>query len=220
LLIDKDMKKILLLGDSIRMGYDKYVKDALEGVAEVYYPEENCKFAQYLLRFLRDWKAVEKWPDDIDLVHWNAGLWDIVELFGEPPLTIEAQYAEMVRRIDKTLRMFFPKAKIVFATSTTIVEELFRPDFMRHNDTIKRYNDIALEVFDGKGVIVNDLFTYSKTLPQVCRSDKTHFNTPEGREAMGDKVLSVICAELGIDAKEINLEDFIPENYSEKNIGN
>ena len=32
------MKKIVLIGDSIRMGYDKYVKMALEGVAEVYYP--------------------------------------------------------------------------------------------------------------------------------------------------------------------------------------
>ena len=43
------MKKIVLIGDSIRMGYDKYVKDALSGVAEVYYPEENCKFAEYVL---------------------------------------------------------------------------------------------------------------------------------------------------------------------------
>ena len=31
------MKKIVLLGDSIRMGYDKYVKEALADVAEVYY---------------------------------------------------------------------------------------------------------------------------------------------------------------------------------------
>ena len=35
------MKKILLLVDSIRKGYDKYVKIAFGGVAEVYFPEEN-----------------------------------------------------------------------------------------------------------------------------------------------------------------------------------
>ena len=45
------MKKIVLIGDSIRMGYDKYVKEALDGVADVYYPGENCRFAQYTLRF-------------------------------------------------------------------------------------------------------------------------------------------------------------------------
>jgi len=50
------MKKIVLIGDSIRMGYDKYVKESLDGIAEVYYPEENCKFAEYVLRFIGEWK--------------------------------------------------------------------------------------------------------------------------------------------------------------------
>ena len=38
------MKKILLLGDSIRLGYDNYVKESLKNVAEVYLPEENCAY--------------------------------------------------------------------------------------------------------------------------------------------------------------------------------
>ena len=68
------MKKIVLIGDSIRMGYDKYVKEALAGTAEVYYPDDNCRFANYVLRYLHEWKAEGKWPSDVDLVHWNAGL--------------------------------------------------------------------------------------------------------------------------------------------------
>lgn len=39
------MKKILILGDSIRQGYDKYVKMSFQDVAEVYYPGDNCRFA-------------------------------------------------------------------------------------------------------------------------------------------------------------------------------
>ena len=70
------MKKIVLIGDSIRQGYDKYVKMAFEGVAEVYYPKENCRFASYILRNLIDWKESMKCGDDVDLVHWNAGVWD------------------------------------------------------------------------------------------------------------------------------------------------
>ncbi len=34
------MKKVLLLGDSIRRGYDNYTRDKLSGVAEVYFTEE------------------------------------------------------------------------------------------------------------------------------------------------------------------------------------
>ena len=46
------MKKVLLIGDSIRQGYDRYVKMSLEGEAEVFYPEENCRFSVYVLRDL------------------------------------------------------------------------------------------------------------------------------------------------------------------------
>ena len=214
------MKKIVLLGDSIRMGYDKYVKDALAGVAEVYYPSENCQSAQHLLRFLNQWKTDGRWPNDIDLVHWNAGLWDVAEIFGEEPITLEVQYAEMIRRTDRHIRRLFPGAKIVFATSTSVIEEKYRPEFKRSNATIQRYNAIAKEVLADADCSINELFDFSKAFPEVCRSDMTHFNTPEGRKIMGDRVLSVICGELGIDARDVNIENFVPENYSTKNIGN
>lgn len=35
------MKKTLLIGDSIRMGYCGFVKALLAGEAEVFFPEEN-----------------------------------------------------------------------------------------------------------------------------------------------------------------------------------
>ena len=114
------MKKIVLLGDSIRMGYDKYVKEALAGSAEVLYPKENCKFALNILRCIVEWKRDGGWGDDVDLVHWNAGLWDCVEVDGDDPLTPLAWYEETVARVDKRLRAFFPKAKIIFATSTSV----------------------------------------------------------------------------------------------------
>ena len=214
------MKKILLLGDSIRMGYDKYVKEALDGVAAVYYPGENCQSAQHLLRFMHQWKKDLKWPDDIDLVHWNAGLWDVAEIFGEEPITLEVQYAEMIRRIDRQIRRLFPDAKVVFATSTSVIEEKYRPEFKRRNATIRRYNEIALDALAGTDCLVNELFDFSLGFPEACRSDMTHFNTPEGRKVMGDRVLSVICGELGIDPANVNIENFVPENYSTKNIGN
>ena len=44
------MKKVLLLGDSIRMGYDDYVKEELDGKCEVVYDaEDNGRFAAYTL---------------------------------------------------------------------------------------------------------------------------------------------------------------------------
>ena len=65
------MKKVLLLGDSIRMGYDDYVKEELDGKCEVIYDaEDNGRFAAYTL-----WQANQmfKHHGHFDVVHWNNG---------------------------------------------------------------------------------------------------------------------------------------------------
>lgn len=213
------MKKIVLIGDSIRMGYDKYIKDALSRTAEVLYPSENCRFAEYVLRFAHEWKKNGDWGDDVDLVHWNAGLWDALELFGDEPLTSLSYYGEAISRINKRLRMLFPKAKFVFAISTNVNEKIANPDFMRHNATIEKYNAEAIRALSDTDTVINDLYSLTASLPDSYRSDWVHFYTPEGTELIGGKVLSVICELLDIGAKEINIENFQPENYSKNNIG-
>ena len=213
------MKKIVLLGDSIRMGYDKYVKDALSGSAEVYYPPENCRFAEFILRFAHEWKKNGQHPDDVDLVHWNAGLWDALELFGDEPLTPIDCYESLIARIHKRLRMLYPNAKLVFATSTSVWEEKCTKDFRRHNSTIEKYNEAAIRALKGTGTIINDLYALSSSCPLEYHSDAVHYYTDEGTALFGNKVLSVICGELGISAEEVNFKDFKPENYSKDNIG-
>lgn len=84
------MKTVFLMGDSIRMGYDRYVRDALADEAAVYYPSENCRFAQYTLRNAHEWIEKDCQPERVDVVHWNAGLWDVLRLFGDEPLTPSA----------------------------------------------------------------------------------------------------------------------------------
>ncbi len=211
--------KIVLIGDSIRMGYDKYVKEALEGSANVYYPEENCRFAEYVLRYAHEWKGSGSWGDDVDLVHWNAGLWDALELFGDEPLTSLEYYEKAIARIDKRLRMLFPRAKFVFATSTNVCEKMSNPDFTRHNATIEKYNAAACRALSGTDTVINDLYSLTSSVPDTYRSDWVHFYTPEGTELIGGKVLAVISELLGIRPERINIENFEPERYSKSNIG-
>ena len=80
------MKTVFLIGDSIRMGYDRFVRGVLADEAAVYYPSENCRFAQYVLRYAHEWIEKECNPACVDVVHWNAGLWDVSRLYGEEPL--------------------------------------------------------------------------------------------------------------------------------------
>lgn len=213
------MKKVVLIGDSVRMGYDKYVKEALAGTAEVFYPAENCRFAEYVLRYAHEWKKAGEWGDDVDLVHWNAGLWDALELFGDEPLTSLSYYGEAIARIDKRLRILFPNANFVFATSTSVNEAMSKPEFTRHNKTIEKYNAEAVKALSNTDTTINDLYALTTTFPDSYRSDWVHFYTPKATELVGGRVLSVISKILNISPTEINIDDFIPEKYSEKNIG-
>ena len=213
------MKKVLLLGDSIRMGYDKYVRESLAEVAEVYYPPENCRFSQYTLRYLAAWKKEQKWPGDMDLVHWNVGLWDVGEIFDDGPLSSIEHYKDMIRRIDKRLRMLFPNAKMVFAMTTAVREEGYKGNFRRHNAVIEKFNEAALEVLGETDTVFNDLYEHTKNIaPEYC-SDMTHYNTPVGAAYMGGKVLGTICPMLGVLPKDVKAEGFELEKYSAKNIG-
>ena len=191
----------------------------MAGTAEVYYPDENCRFAEYVLRYAHEWKRMGEWGDDVDLVHWNAGLWDALELFGDGPLTSLDYYAEAIRRIDKRLRLIFPHAKIVFATSTSVIEPTGYSDFSRHNTTIEAFNATARKALAGTDTVIDDLYEATKDVPREYRSDWVHFYTPEGTEYIGGKVLSVICPLLGITPAEINIDSFTPERYSAASIG-
>jgi hypothetical protein len=214
------MKKVVLIGDSIRMGYDKYVKEALEGTCEVFYPAGNCSFAQNVLRFVHEWKEKGEWGDDVDLVHWNAGLWDVPEILGDEPVTPIDQYAVQIACIDKRLRLLFPNAKIVFATSTAVQEEKFGPVFKRKNATIEAFNAAAIKALEGTDTVIDDLYAVTLTASEECHSDMTHYSTPAGIERVGGKVIECISSELGIEAKAVDMDTFYPEAYPKKVIGN
>ena len=206
------MKKIVLIGDSIRAGYDKYVKQTLEGEVEVLYSKDSGRFAQYVLRTVSEWKKEEGWGDDIDLVHWNAGLWDVLRMFGDDRLTPPEMYGEMIRRVDKRLRYLFPNAKMVFATSTRVLEERYGKNFTRYNCEIEEYNAIALDALRDTDTVINDLYALTKELPATFYSDMTHLYTPEGTEVVTNQVLSVVCETLGLEKKVYNSGEY----YSDK----
>lgn len=186
------MKKVILIGDSIRFGYDKFIKESLSGVAEVYYPDENCKFAEYVLRYLHEWKETLNWPTNVDVVHWNVGLWDCLRILGDSPLTPKQTYYEYIKRIDKRIRQLFPNAKIIFATCTSVIEEGYSKDFYRINKEIEEYNKLAIEALSDTDTLINDLYQVSKKCSPEWRSDMTHYYTEEGTKLIGGQVLKAI----------------------------
>ena len=208
------MKNLLLIGDSIRMGYDKSVRKTLEGKANVFFPAENCRFASYVLRYLYEYMREVK-DGNIDVIHWNAGLWDCLRMFEEEPQTPIDIYKYYIERICIRIKKLCPNAHVIFATSTTVITEKMNIGVRRYNDEIKKYNDAAVEIVKKYGFEINDLYALSETLPEEAHSDATHYYTPAGTEAFTNQVLSVVCPALGID----EVLEYREEMYTDEPIG-
>lgn len=186
------MQHIFLLGDSIRMGrdglpgYEQFLRRQTAGRWAVHSPAENCQFAQYALRHVHQW--AEHCPaQGIDLVIFNCGLWDVLRMFGDDPLTPPEVYALMLTRLNRRLRLLFPQAKLLFLTSTPTVEDLYTGPCRRTNADIRQYNAIAREVMDREQVPVLDLYTVASFFPEAWWDDHVHF-TADGAKALADAI--------------------------------
>jgi hypothetical protein len=178
------MKKVLLLGDSIRMGYEQLVQDGLKGKAEVVAPEENCRFAKHTL-----W-GVNLWIKELgrpDIVHWNNGLWD---LHHEAPmveaLTSLTEYMDTLKRILNELQR--TKATIIFATTTPVPADAIG----RSNAEIDLYNSAAVELMKKNDIEINDLNSLVKQdlVGNICE-DKLHLSE-QGNQKCAKQVLEKI----------------------------
>lgn len=67
------LPRVLLIGDSISMGYTLEVRERLKGVANVHRPPQNCGDSATGLKQLDRWLGTGTW----DVIHFNFGLHDL-----------------------------------------------------------------------------------------------------------------------------------------------
>lgn len=163
-------KKVVLLGDSIRLiGYGTKLPEIAEDFAEIWQPEDNSRFIQYVLRQIFDCR--EK-ISDADIVCFNSGEWDICNVFGDGTFTTPDYYAsQLVRIADMLLKK---GKKVVFSTTTPVRED----NKYNSNDDIRRFNEIALSVLEPMGVVINDLYTVviADLEANIREDDKIHLS--------------------------------------------
>lgn len=181
------MKKVVLLGDSIRLiGYGTKVPELLGDGYQVWQSDDNCRFAKYTLRMLFEWREDIA---DADIIHWNNGLWDTsTGLFddGGKPFTSEAEYVENMLRIASELKKITPH--VIFATTTPV-----HPDYpYNDNGVIERYNQVLVPKLLEMGLWINDL--HSVVAPNIERyicEDQIHLNDA-GAKACAEQIVTMI----------------------------
>lgn len=189
-----DLPQVLIVGDSISMGYGPVVKRLLEGKAVVTRPNENCESTQKGVAKLDEWLGNTKYK----VIYFNFGLHDLKHVDAvtkepsakatDPLLTPLPIYAANLAIIAKKLKA--TGAKVIFATTTPVPDHPGSP--LREPEAPAKYNKVAIAVMANEGIEVDDL--YNLALPQIKQiqiPDNVHY-IPEGYEAFGKHIVSVI----------------------------
>ncbi len=144
------MIKVTLLGDSIRQSYCFGVSKMLGDEFNVFAPSDNSRFAKYTLRQIFEERENMR---GTRIVHFNNGMWDICNLFGDGTFTPQQEYIDNVLRIADILLSKYDK--VIFATTTPVRPE----NAYNSNEDIIRFNEVIVPLLEEKGVIINDLYT-------------------------------------------------------------
>ncbi|MEQ8784910.1 MAG: SGNH/GDSL hydrolase family protein [Pirellulaceae bacterium] len=175
---DPKLPRVLLLGDSISIGYTTAVRKALQGKANVHRPAANCGPTIRGLESLDAWLGDGKW----DVIHFNWGLHDLKFIDGKrqvPLAEYEKNLRSLVARLKKT------GATLIWCSTTPVPEGVSPP---RTDEDVLAYNKAAAEIMKENDIATDDLYAFAlPRLKKIQREANVHFS-PEGSQVLGQEV--------------------------------
>ncbi|MGE3818499.1 MAG: GDSL-type esterase/lipase family protein [Isosphaeraceae bacterium] len=192
------LPKVVLVGDSIRMGYAPRVAERLAGKAVVISPEENGGDSANVRAHLDEWVVAQR-PD---VVHLNCGLHDLKRSKKDGTHQVELdRYTENLRRIVARIRER-TDATLVFASTTPILDDRHArrgADFDRTEADVRKYNAAAIAVMRKLGVPVHDLHWVVERggVETMLGADGTHY-TAAASDRLAEAVADCVQRHLTI----------------------
>ena len=164
---DDSLPRVLLIGDSISIGYTQIVRSELSGKAQVFRIPTNGGPTTRGLESLDKWLGDGKW----DAIHFNWGLHDLKFIEGERQGPLD-QYEKNLRTLVARLKR--TEAALMWC-STTPVPLGVKPH--RTNEDVLAYNAVAKQIMVDNEIVINDLYAFAKPkLKDIQRPNNVHFS--------------------------------------------
>ncbi len=207
------LPRVLVIGDSISIGYTPFVKAFLKGLAQVAHNPGNAGDTWRGLKNLDKWLGKEKW----DLIHFNWGLWDLAWRKQTPrgPRGLDKKKGKLTSTLEQyttnlrilTARLKATGARLVWAATTPVPPG--EPG--RFQGDAAKYNQAAAGIMKKLGIPTDDLFSLVKSWKRDLHIKKgnVHFR-PEGYQLLGLQVSRSILHALGYKDTNPLLPRFLP----------
>lgn len=195
---NRELPNVLIIGDSISIGYTKPLTKILKDKVVVVHNPGNAGPSSKGLANIDRWLGKTEW----DVIHFNHGLHDLkyVDKNGKNSNTKKNAHVQVPLKDYRNnmesivIRLKKTGAKLIFATTTPYPDGV-KP--LRIPEDVQKYNSAALEVMKKHGVPINDLHDF--VLPKLKTLQKprnVHF-TPKGSTAMAKEVARYILEAIG-----------------------
>jgi isoamyl acetate esterase len=184
--------KVALIGDSIRMNAEPFVRDRLQERFQLISPHVNCESSHRVAEHIGEWVP----RGEFDLVHINCGLHDIRYDPGrDRPVSSPDEYAANLRKIFAHLAS--SGAAVVWATSTPIDEALHNANkpSRRFRSDLLEYNRLSVSLARSFGFRIHDLHASLSKAPieNLLLVDGVHYNRA-GNALIGQHIADAILA--------------------------
>jgi hypothetical protein len=188
------LPRVLLIGDSISIGYTVAVQELLKGKANVHRIPTNGGPTSNGVEKVNEWLGDSTW----DVIHFNFGLHDLVYMGPDGARLVEPSLPGATHQVplavyEKNLTTIVQQlqatgAKVIWCNTTPVPEGTKG----RVADESIQFNHIAAKVMQAANVPTNDLHSHAKAkLTEVQLPANVHF-TREGSYYLAEKVASEI----------------------------
>jgi acyl-CoA thioesterase-1 len=193
---NQDLPNVLIIGDSISIGYTPFVREILKYRANVYRPmlddekPENCSGTTKGVENIDRWIGDTKW----EVIHFNFGLHDIKHVdpaTGENSTNPKHPQQAPLKQYKQNLEIMVEKlkatgAKLIFATTTPYPDVVEGP--LRKPGMPQKYNREAVKIMNKNNVIINDLYAFMlPRMHELQLPNNVHF-TETGSFELAKKV--------------------------------
>jgi len=151
----RGLPRVLLIGDSISIGYTVPVQKELAGKANVHRIPINGSSTAVGLENIEDWLGNKKW----DVIHFNFGLHDLKVTEGGGRQVPLADYEKNLRKIVQRFKK--AGARLIWAT-TTPVPDTPKQTPPRVSSDVLVFNAAARKIIEDEGVPIDDLYALIK----------------------------------------------------------
>ncbi len=192
------LPRVLIIGDSISMGYTVPVRDLLKGKANVHRIPTNGGPTTNGLKNLPAWLGKSKW----DVIHFNWGLHDLKSVLDDPNKMVAvntpgSHYQVKLEDYEKNLAALVTQlkatgAKLIWCNTTPVPEG----SQGRVGGNEMKFNEAAARVMKTSGIPTDDLRTHALAkIKEIQLPANVHY-TPAGYKYLAEKVAEEIAKAL------------------------